>query len=195
MGDRLLVPEAFQLVLEIVLARLKSVASGLKRSELHSQTGLTTEVLEGAIEKLRSNRQIQVEADKVTLARAVSGPADRDSQRKHVVATAYEGAGLAPSSVPEIAQQLRISEAEMRRLVTLLLREKVLIRMGDDDTFVYQEAVKNLAQRLAPQRGKMIDVATFKALTGLTRKHAIPLLELLDRERITRKQGDVRVVL
>ena len=44
-------------------------------------------------------------------------------------------------------------------------------------------------------RGKIIDVTAFKALTGLTRKHAIPLLELLDRERITRKQGDVRLVL
>ena len=44
-------------------------------------------------------------------------------------------------------------------------------------------------------RGKTLDVAGFKALTGLTRKHAIPLLELLDRERIMRKQGDVRVVL
>jgi len=44
-------------------------------------------------------------------------------------------------------------------------------------------------------RGKAIDVATFKALTGLTRKHAIPLLEYLDRERITRKEGDARVIL
>ena len=40
-----------------------------------------------------------------------------------------------------------------------------------------------------------IDVATFKTKFGLTRKHAIPLLEWLDRERVTRRMGDVRIVL
>ena len=36
---------------------------------------------------------------------------------------------------------------------------------------------------------------TFKARYGLSRKFAIPLLEFLDRERVTRRVGDVRVVL
>jgi selenocysteine-specific elongation factor len=40
-----------------------------------------------------------------------------------------------------------------------------------------------------------MDVATFKELTGVTRKYAIPLLEMLDRERITKREGDVRVIL
>jgi selenocysteine-specific elongation factor len=35
----------------------------------------------------------------------------------------------------------------------------------------------------------------FKELTGLTRKYAIPLLEYLDRERITRREGDERIIL
>jgi selenocysteine-specific elongation factor len=40
-----------------------------------------------------------------------------------------------------------------------------------------------------------IDVATFKERFGVTRKFAIPLLEYLDRERVTRRMGDARVVL
>jgi selenocysteine-specific elongation factor len=40
-----------------------------------------------------------------------------------------------------------------------------------------------------------LDVAAFKAQHRLTRKYAIPLLEWLDRERVTRRMGDVRVVL
>jgi hypothetical protein len=38
--------------------------------------------------------------------------------------------------------------------------------------------------------GQALDVARFKKITGLSRKYAIPLLEHLDRERITRKNGD-----
>ena len=40
-----------------------------------------------------------------------------------------------------------------------------------------------------------IDVAQFKELTGVTRKYAIPLLEYLDRERVTRRVGNERVIL
>ena len=40
-----------------------------------------------------------------------------------------------------------------------------------------------------------IDVATFKTHYGLSRKFAIPLLEWLDRERVTRRMGEKRVVL
>ena len=40
-----------------------------------------------------------------------------------------------------------------------------------------------------------MDVTRFKDLTGVSRKYAIPLLEYLDRERVTRRQGDERVIL
>jgi len=40
-----------------------------------------------------------------------------------------------------------------------------------------------------------IDVAKIKELTGVTRKYAIPLLEYLDRERVTRRVGDLREIL
>jgi len=40
-----------------------------------------------------------------------------------------------------------------------------------------------------------IDVGKFKELTGVSRKYAIPLLEYLDRERVTRRVGDARQIL
>jgi selenocysteine-specific elongation factor len=40
-----------------------------------------------------------------------------------------------------------------------------------------------------------VDVAAFKLRYGITRKYAIPLLEYLDRERVTRRVGDARIVL
>jgi selenocysteine-specific elongation factor len=40
-----------------------------------------------------------------------------------------------------------------------------------------------------------MDVAHFKELTGVTRKYAIPLLEYLDREHVTRRVGDERIIL
>lgn len=185
----------FAQVLELVLKRVQGAGgSGVKRSELHSQTALPLEILHTAVGRLVAERQLQVRGEVVTIAGA-GGVASKDAAAMRSVERAYLEAGLAPASVRDVAQGLRISESEMRRIVTLLIREKALVRMGDDDTFVHADAVKKLAERLRAQRGKSLDVAAFKGLTGLTRKHAIPLLELLDRERVTRKQGDVRVVL
>ena len=50
---------------------------------------------------------------------------------------------------------------------------------------------------MAEQKKKTpkIDVSAFKDLIGVTRKYAIPLLEYLDRERVTRRMGDVREIL
>jgi selenocysteine-specific elongation factor len=45
------------------------------------------------------------------------------------------------------------------------------------------------------QAGAKFGVAEFKELFDLTRKHAIPLLEYLDRERFTRRQGNERILL
>jgi len=55
----------------------------------------------------------------------------------------------------------------------------------------------DLRKRMALEKAKSpkLDVARFKGLTGVTRKYAIPLLEYLDREHVTRRVGDERVIL
>ena len=80
-------------------------------------------------------------------------------------------------------------------MVTTLQREKTIVRMGSDEMFIHSSALRRLTAQLANLRGTLMDVARFKELTGLSRKYAIPLLEYLDRQRVTRKQGDERLVL
>jgi selenocysteine-specific elongation factor len=195
-GELLFSRDAFSSATELILALLKSAgATGVKRSVLHSQSRLNGEVFSSVLERLVTDNKARVQEEVVTIAGVAPAVSSKEAQNRSAVAAAYQKAGLAAPTVREVAEELRISEAEMRPLITLLLREKTLVRMGSDDAFVHADALRALAERLATMRGKTVDVPAFKVLTGLTRKHAIPLLEYLDRERITRKQGDVRVVL
>jgi selenocysteine-specific elongation factor len=80
----------------------------------------------------------------------------------------------------------------------VLQREKRLVKI--DDLWFHDETLRELKRRVAAlkaaARGEAaIDVATFKQTFGVTRKFAIPLLEYLDRERVTRRIGDRRVIL
>ena len=80
--------------------------------------------------------------------------------------------------------------------MTLLLRDKVLVKISEDLVF-HRDALADLRQRMAAEKLKSprIDVGRFKDVTGVSRKYAIPLLEYLDRERVTRRVGDERVIL
>jgi len=76
------------------------------------------------------------------------------------------------------------------------LRETLLIKISDELVF-HRSALLELRRHLAAYKAKSasIDVAKFKELTGVSRKYAIPLLEYLDRERVTRRVGDAREIL
>ena len=93
---------------------------------------------------------------------------------------------------------LKIPRDQARKIVTLLLRDHTLIKLGDDLVF-HKDALAGLRAMLAEHKtrsGKAtIDVAQFKDLAGISRKYAIPLLEHLDRERVTRREGNLRVIL
>lgn len=122
-------------------------------------------------------------------------PALPDGTALAAVADAYQAAGLAAPPTAEVAAKLNLTDAEMRRLMTLLLRDSILIRMGADALYIHQSALMQLRAQMSGFRGRTLDVAGFKQLTGLSRKYAISLLEYLDRERITRKEGNLRLVL
>jgi selenocysteine-specific elongation factor len=73
----------------------------------------------------------------------------------------------------------------------------VIIKIANDLVF-HRAAVARLREMLAKYRkehGERLSIGSFKELTGVTRKYAIPLLEYLDREHVTRRVGDERVIL
>ena len=87
-----------------------------------------------------------------------------------------------------------VESARGRTLLQILLKDKKLVRINEDLVF-HAGALDTLRRMLAARKGQRFGVPEFKEWTGISRKYAIPLLEFLDRERVTRRDGDVRVVL
>ena len=107
----------------------------------------------------------------------------------------YRSAGLASPLVSEVASSLQIDAKPLTGLLTLLIRGGKLVRMGSDNLLIHADALERIKANLALRRGQTFDVGRFKNLTGLTRKHAIPLLEYLDGARVTLNKNGVRTVL
>jgi selenocysteine-specific elongation factor len=194
-GDLLLSRDGFKAAMSAVMSRLLTSRQEIKRSELRSQTGLSNAVFEFALAALVRMQTVRLREEMVSMFHAEQQSSIAEDERLAAIAQAYEAAGLASPLTSELAQRLNMKEAEIRRIVTLLQRNKTIVRMGSDDLFIHSGPLMRLAERLAALRGSFIDVARFKQFTGLSRKYAIPILEYLDHKRVTRKQGDKRLVL
>jgi selenocysteine-specific elongation factor len=117
-----------------------------------------------------------------------------EEQARAAIERAFERAGLAVPAMAEVLAKSGVEPARARSLFEILLREKRLVRISEDLVF-HQSAIEQLRKLLAERRPARFNVGVFKEWTGVSRKYAIPLLEFLDRERITRREGDERLIL
>jgi selenocysteine-specific elongation factor len=117
-----------------------------------------------------------------------------EEQARGKIERAFEEAGLAVPAVAEVLAKSGVEAARARSLLQILLREKRLARISEELVF-HQAAIGELRELLGRHKGERFRVPEFKEWTGITRKYAIPLLEFLDREKITRREGDERVVI
>ena len=109
---------------------------------------------------------------------------------------AFRGTGLQVPSVEEVIRTVSLPREQGRRLVALLTRRKKLVKVNET-LFFHTDSIEEVKRKLREYKKQQdrIDVPTFKKLAGVTRKYAIPLLEHLDRERVTRRAGEYRVIV
>ena len=149
-------------------------------------------VLEGAV----AGGKVELAGDLVRLRGRGVVMKDEESESKRILEAAFQTAGLRVPAMKEVLAGLKVDKARAQKIVTLLLRDKVLVKVSEDLLF-HRDALADLRRLMAGEKAKSskINVARFKDLTGITRKYAIPLLEYLDREHVTRRVGDDRVIL
>jgi selenocysteine-specific elongation factor len=117
-----------------------------------------------------------------------------EEQARAKIEGAFEAAGLAVPALAEVMAASGLEAGRARPVLQILLREKRLVRVSEDLVF-HCSAIERLRGLLAAHKGERFAVPAFKEWTGISRKYAIPLLEFLDREKVTRRDGDQRVIL
>lgn len=106
---------------------------------------------------------------------------------------AYAGEFYA-RGLEEIRKRFRLTASRLETLMTVLTERRKIIR-GKDGFYLSAQWLDEVVAKVRAHSGPELTVADFKALTGLSRKFSIPLLELLDEMGITRRVGPSRVVV
>jgi selenocysteine-specific elongation factor len=201
-GQVLVGPSAFAAANVHVLRALKTfhdanpLVAGMSKEELRDRVSLGPEVFYRVLEQLAVERKLEVAGELVRQTGRGVVMKDEEAEAKKIIEQAFAVAGLKVPSLKEVLASLKVDKIRAQKIVTLLLRDKVLIKISEELVF-HQSALVEIRQRITALKATTpkIDVARFKEITGVTRKYAIPLLEYLDRERVTRRVGDERVIL
>ncbi len=201
-GEFLVSTQAFLKTRESIITALETfhksnpLVAGISKEELREKLGLHQTVMEAVLAQLARDKKAEVIGEQVRLAGRGVELKDDEAKAKEQIEKAFAEAGLKVPLMKEVLDKLPVDKARAQKLVTLLMRDRVLVKLADDLVF-HQSALQGLRQVMATQKAKAskIDVATFKDLIGVTRKYAIPLLEYLDQQRVTRRVGDERIIL
>jgi selenocysteine-specific elongation factor len=172
------------------------LAGGVSREELRHSLRSPTAIFEASLERLINEGKIEERAELLRSAGHNVVMKDDESAARHEIEQAFAVAGLKVPAMNEVLSAVKMDLTRAKKIVALLLRDHVLIKLGDDLVF-HSSALESLRNTMREYKtsSATIDVGKFKEMTNVSRKYAIPLLEFLDRERITRRQGDVRVLL
>jgi selenocysteine-specific elongation factor len=180
------------------------LARGMLRETLREKvfTHSAPELFNGVLSRLETEGKVVSEKDIVRSSGHSVGLSDKDVELSKHIEQIYLAAGVEAPSLDDAMTKANVpasQRAQARKLLQLLLDDRKLVRI-QGEMFMHAQVIDDLKTKLhtyASQHepDRLIDVPTFKDLAGVSRKYAIPLLEYFDREQVTRRAGDKRLVL
>ncbi len=173
--------------------RQNPLLAGVSKEELRSKflPGAPPWLMDALLARAKT---LATDAETIRLSSHKVALKQDEEQATAKIENAFRVGGLATPAVHEVLAKSGVDPARARTLLQLMLRDKRLVRVSDELVF-HASAMQSLRALLSEKKGLQFAVPEFKDWTGISRKYAIPLLEYLDRERVTRREGDSRIVL
>ncbi|HYV83974.1 MAG TPA: selenocysteine-specific translation elongation factor [Pyrinomonadaceae bacterium] len=180
------------------------LARGMLRETLREKvfTHSAPELFNGVVARLEAEGRVVSEKDIVRSSKHSVGLSDQDVTLRDRIEQIYLTAGVEAPSLDDAMTKANVAaaqRAQARKLLQLLLDDRKLVRI-QGEMFMHAKVIEDLKTKLLTyasqhEPDRLIDVPAFKDLAGVSRKYAIPLLEYFDREQVTRRAGDKRLIL
>jgi selenocysteine-specific elongation factor len=174
----------------------RPLEAGMSREELRRRVlaAAPPGAFEHVLSRLEAAGEARAAGDLVALVRHAVRLSPAEEAARDALREAAHAAALAGVELDGLVSA-RLTRPVLDRVAKMMLAGGELRRVGDAlvDAAALDRLKKDVRDRWPP--GARLDVTAFKDLTRLSRKYTIPLLEYLDRERVTRRSGNERVVM
>ena len=169
--------------------------AGISRSMLSTGWGrkLPPKLFHFLIERCLKQKKMVTEKEVLRLPEHSISLASDQSKLKEDLLQTYQQAGIEPPNLNSVLETLQVSKKEALAVMALLMEEGKLVKINDSLYFSTQ-AINDIRDRVARHfvEHDSLTPTDFKNITGLSRKFSIPLLEYLDKQKITMRVGDIR---
>ena len=180
------------------------LARGMLRETLREKlfTHSAPELFNGVIARLETQSKVVSEKDIVRSSKHSVGLSEQEAELSKRIEQTYLAAGVEAPAIDEAMTKANVAapqRPQARKILQLLIDDRTLVRI-QGEMFMHAKVVQDLKGKLQTyaaqhEPDRLIDVPAFKDLAGVSRKYAIPLLEFFDREQVTRRAGDKRLIL
>ncbi len=184
--------------------RREPLARGILRETLREKvfSHLAPEIFKITLVRLEKEDKIFAEKDSVRAASHNQELSIDETEARKRLAEIYTSAKLEvptlENALKESIKNTKLSLEHARKIFQLLLNSGEIVKISEELYFsksAIDELIEKLKNLASKSSDRLIDVTIFKDTAGVSRKYAIPLLEYFDRERITRRAGDKRLIL
>ena len=170
---------------------------GISKEELKVSLGnnVSSKLFNMVLGSLNKKGNIVSDKDNVRLAKhQVELAGDLDSLRRDI-AKIYNESGLTPFSLTEVINKFSDRKTKAQNIINLMLKEGDLIKINEELCFS-RDVLNNLRNNYKAMlvKDSKATPASFKDLTGLSRKYIIPLMEYFDMNKLTIRVGDHRIL-
>ena len=192
--------ESFDYLCEKLLAYLEEFhkrhrsLKGVTAEKVKERFGISQMVLLLAVKTLEKAGKVRMQRDRLMLSSHAEELSPQEEDILKRLEDLYYRGEFRSVSLDDIRREFRLSEGRLDRLVNILMERKKIFQ-GPEGLFIHSHWLDEVVAKVRASGKKELTVGEFKNMTGLSRKYAIPLLELLDQMRITRRKGSVREIL
>jgi selenocysteine-specific elongation factor len=172
---------------------------GLSREELRTTLargeGVDPKIFGMALRDLERNGEVSAEKETIRLAGHRVQLKGEMGDLRGKIEGLYRDGGATPPTVKEVLERFPDRKKEIVNLLQVMTREGDLFRISEDLNF-HKDALARLREdyRQFLIREGRATPASFKEITGLTRKFIIPLMEYFDMTKLTVRTGEYRIL-
>jgi selenocysteine-specific elongation factor len=170
---------------------------GLRKEEIRTTVGqfAASKLFNRALKDLENEGELVINKEHVRMPSHQVQLQGELEELKSQIILLYSKAGLTPPSMKEIMEKFAQHGPQCSHVMSVMIKEGLLIKVNEDLCF-HVEAIQTLREnykKLLLREGKATP-ASFKELTGLSRKFIIPLMEYFDMTKLTVRAGEHRIL-
>jgi selenocysteine-specific elongation factor len=156
--------------------------------------GADAQLINFLLQDLAREKIVAIEGDALDVPGRSKKLGGAEGELARAIEQRFDAADLQPPPISELINERTQKAKVIEGVVGFLVKQGTLVRLAEG-VYLHREALARARERMTSRKGETIDVGQFKDFFGLSRKIAIPLLEWFDRQGVTKRVGDSRLVL